>query len=56
LPGIAVMFKFEGGAAAASVAVANATTNPSMIMEDVEAKNRPRILAPLSLENRTAGS
>src|SRR6266566_1676860 len=56
LPGLTVTLKFEGGAAAASVAVANARANPSTIVEDVDARNRPRIFcSPLSLE-RTAGS
>src|SRR5439155_11994118 len=49
LPGMAVTLKFEGGAAAASVAVANATANPSTIAEDVEMRNRLRICSPLSL-------
>jgi hypothetical protein len=46
LPGIAVTLKFEGGAAAASVAVANATANPRTSTEDVDARNRPLILPP----------
>src|SRR5947207_4005211 len=53
LPGMAVTLTFEGGAAAASVAVPNARANPSMIVEDVDARNRPRILAPLSPSKRT---
>jgi hypothetical protein len=55
LPGMAVTLRFEGGAAAASVAVANARANPSTIVEDVDARNRPRILLP-SLPKRTARS
>ena len=46
LPGMAVTLRFEGAAAAANVAVANARANPSTIMEDVDARNRPRILLP----------
>jgi hypothetical protein len=56
LPGIAVTLKFEGGAAVASVAVANATANPSTIVEDLDARNRRRIFAPLSPRTETAGS
>src|SRR5437870_10944279 len=48
-PGIAVTLKFESGAAAvASVAVARAPAKASVIVEDVLARNRPRILSPLS--------
>src|SRR6476659_45070 len=46
LPGMAVTLRFEGGAAAASVAAANATANPRTIVEDLDARNRPRILLP----------
>src|SRR5512133_4100272 len=56
LPGMAVTLRFEGGAAAASVAIANARASPSTIVEDVDARNRPRILLPLSPSKRTARS
>src|SRR5213083_3562827 len=56
LPGMAVTLMFEGAAAAANVAVANATANPRTIVEDVDARNRPRIFAPVSPSKRTARS
>jgi len=56
LPAMAVMLMFAGGAAAASVAVANTTANPSTIVEDLDARNRPRIFSPLSPRIETARS